>query len=192
MSVIRHCMYLLILICARTSTVHATFRGYQAKSHHLGQLAVAGMNTSSHHDVPICQVSEKSAGSCLILLHTLSLSVSSINNTCWRPPVPAPLTVVGVEAVRATLRVSSSVCRDACVQHSAEITHRRLRETPSPPNPPPNVEDSAHVHSCVGSVVLVRFAVVCHIFCCFPPARGSDLLPYQLFLLAEYTYCLYH
>lgn len=119
------------------------------------------------------------------------VSASSINSNHWRPPVPVPLTVVGVEAMRTTRRVSSSVCRYACVRHSAETRQRRLSKRLSPPTLSPNVEYSRYVYSHVGAVVLVRFAGVCHIFRCFPPARRSDLQPYQLYLLASSACCLY-
>ena len=75
-SVNRHRVYILILICARIGTSHATIPENQAKRHHLGYLAVSGKNKSSDHDVPARQVSEKSAGSCLIPSQISFTSVS--------------------------------------------------------------------------------------------------------------------
>lgn len=49
--------------------------------------------------------------------------------------------------MRSTRRVSSSVCRYACVRHSAETRRQRLSEGLSPPTPSPNVEGSAYIDS---------------------------------------------
>lgn len=109
-------------------------------------------------------------------------SASSLNSTCWRLPVSAHLRSAGVEAIRITRCVSSSVCRYASVRHSAEIRQQRLSEGLSPPTPSLNAEYSAERYSHVDAVVLVRFDGVYHIFRWSPQVFRLDLQPYHHFL----------